>query len=240
MNDDFMEPEWPLSADIHAITTLRCGGFSRGAFRSMNPASHVGDNPLAVLRNRKLLIKRLDLPAEPVWLKQEHCNRIINAGSLGPRTADASFTFEKGVVLAILTADCLPVLLCNPITGVIAAVHAGWRGLLCGVIEAALEVIGDHAVAWLGPAIGPRAFLVGSDVRDRFLAKSLAFGAPFSAVDDRKWLLDIYSAAKIILSGKRVRFVGGGEWCTYSDPERFFSYRRDTVCGRMATLIWRE
>ncbi|MCI0655366.1 MAG: peptidoglycan editing factor PgeF [Methylococcaceae bacterium] len=240
MNDYFIEPHWPVSSDIHAVTTLRAGGFSRGAYASMNPASHVGDNPLSVLRNRKILINRLGLPAEPVWLKQEHGIRVINAGLNGCRSADASFTFEKGVVCAVLTADCLPVLLCNPITGAVAAVHAGWRGLLLGVIEAALDVIGDSQVAWLGPAIGPDAFVVGSEVRDRFLAKSPAFGSAFKAADDQKWLLDLYSVARMILSEKGVRFIGGGEWCTYSDPERFFSYRRDGACGRLSTLIWRE
>ncbi|MGH8559052.1 MAG: peptidoglycan editing factor PgeF [Methylococcales bacterium] len=240
MNDYFIRPDWPVSSDIHAVTTLRSGGFSRGAYASMNPASHVGDNPLSVLRNRKILIDRLNLPAEPVWLKQEHGIRVINAGLHGHRRADASFTFEKGVVCTVLTADCLPVLLCNPITGVIAAIHAGWRGLLLGVIEAALEVIGDYRVAWLGPAIGPDAFVVGSEVRDRFLAKTHAFGSAFKAVDDQKWLLDLYSVARMILSGKGARFIGGGEWCTYSDTERFFSYRRDGACGRLATLIWRE
>lgn len=240
MNDWFIQPDWPVSSDIHAVTTLRSGGFSQGVYKSMNPAAHVGDNPWSVLRNRKILIDRLDLPAEPNWLQQEHGNRVIDAGLLAPRKADASFTFEKGVVCAVLTADCLPVLLCNPITGVIAAVHAGWRGLLLGVIEAALEKIGAHGVAWLGPAIGPTAFVVGSEVRDRFVIKAPAFAAAFKSVANQKWLFDLYSVAGMILSDRGVGFIGGGECCTYSDPERFFSYRRDGTCGRLATLIWRE
>jgi YfiH family protein len=240
VNDFFIQPDWPVSGDIHAVTTLRAGGFSRGVYASMNPAAHVGDNPLSVLRNRKSLVDRLHLPGEPFWLNQVHGNRVIDAGKVGPRTADASFTFEKRVVCVVQTADCLPVLLCNPITGVIAAVHAGWRGLLLGVIEAALEVIGDYRVAWLGPAIGPDAFVVGAEVRDRFLAKSRAFESAFKPADKGKWHLDLYTVARMILSGKGVGFIGGGEWCTYSDPERFFSYRRDGVCGRLATLIWRE
>lgn len=240
MNDFFITPDWPVSSDIHAVTTLRAGGFSRGPYASMNPASHVGDNPLSVLRNRKILIERLSLPAEPFWLKQEHGNRVINAGKAGQRTADASFTYEKGVVCGVLTADCLPVLLCNPITGVIAAVHAGWRGLLLGIIEAALEVIGDCRVAWLGPAIGPDAFVVGTEVRERFLEKSPMFDPAFKPADSGKWRLDLYFVARMILSGKGVASITGGEWCTYSDPERFFSYRRDGVCGRLATLIWRD
>ncbi|MGR9106891.1 MAG: peptidoglycan editing factor PgeF [Gammaproteobacteria bacterium] len=240
MKDFFIEPDWPVSSDIRAFTTLRTGGFSRGAYCSMNPAAHVGDNPLWVLRNRKRLMERLDLPAEPVWLKQTHGKRVIDAGSPGERTADASFTYEKRVVCVVLTADCLPVLLCNPVTGVIAAVHAGWRGLLLGVIDAALEVIGECGVAWLGPAIGPESFVVGSEVRERFLAKSPSFDSAFKAIEHGKWLLDIYTVARMILAAKGVRFIGGGEWCTYSDSERFFSYRRDGVCGRLATLIWRE
>ncbi|MGH8547426.1 MAG: peptidoglycan editing factor PgeF [Methylococcales bacterium] len=240
MNDFFIKPEWPVSSDIHAVTTLRTGGFSRGVYASMNPASHVGDNPLAVLRNRKVLAERLRLPGEPFWLNQVHGNRVIDAGKIGPRTADASFTYDQGVVCLVLTADCLPVLLCNPITGAIAAVHAGWRGLLLGVIEAALEAIGDYRIAWLGPAIGPDAFVVGSEVRDRFLAKSQLFDSAFRPGDAKKWLLDLYAIARTILSEKGVGFIGGGEWCTYSDPQRFFSYRRDGNCGRLATLIWRE
>ncbi|MCI0734001.1 MAG: peptidoglycan editing factor PgeF [Methylococcaceae bacterium] len=240
MSDFFIQPEWPVSSDIHAVTTLRTGGCSRGVYASMNPASHVGDNPLSVLRNRRILIERLCLPGEPFWLKQVHGHRIVDAGKFSQRTADASYTYEKRVVCAVLTADCLPVLLCNPITGVIAAVHAGWRGLLLGVIEAALEVIGDYRVAWLGPAIGPDAFVVGCEVRDRFLAKSRAFDTAFEPSEQGKWRLDLYSVARMILSERGVGFIGGGEWCTYSDPERFFSYRRDGVCGRLATLIWRE
>ncbi len=240
MNAFFITPEWPVSSDIHAVTTLRTGGFSRGAYASMNPAAHVGDKSLSVLRNRQLLIARLDLPAEPVWLKQVHGNRIIDAGSAGERTADASFTVEKHVVCVVLTADCVPVLLCNPVTGMIAAIHAGWRGLLLGVIEAAVNVLGDVGVAWLGPAIGRDAFLVGSEVRDRFLAKSPAYDSAFQAVNDSRWLMDLCSVARMILSACGVRSISGGEWCTYSDPERFFSYRRDGSCGRLATLIWRE
>jgi polyphenol oxidase len=240
VNAHFITPDWPVSADIHAVTTLRTGGFSRGPYASMNPAAHVGDNPLSVLRNRQLLIERLQLPAEPVWLKQVHGNRIINAGSVGDRTADASFTFEKRVVCVVLTADCVPILLCDPITGVIAAIHAGWRGVLAGVIEAAVKVVGDSGVAWLGPAIGRDAFQVGSEVRDLFLAKSMAYDSAFKALNDSKWLLDLCSVARMILSACGVNSIHGGHWCTYSDPERFFSYRRDGNCGRLATLIWRE
>lgn len=240
MKEYFIRPDWPVPSDIHAVTTLRTGGFSRGAYASMNPAAYVGDRALSVLRNRKVLIERLALPTEPVWLKQVHGARIVDAASVGDRQADASFTFEKRIVCVVLTADCLPVLICNPDTGVVAAVHAGWRGLLHGVIEATLELIGDHRVAWLGPAIGPDAFEVGIDVRDPFLEKSRAFDAAFQARSDHKWLLDICSVARIILSANGVRFIGGGEWCTYSDSARFFSYRRDGNCGRLATLIWRE
>jgi polyphenol oxidase len=240
MSDYFIKPDWPVSSDIHAVTTLRAGGFSRGVYASMNPASHVGDNPLSVLRNRKILASRLGLPAEPVWLKQEHGNRVINARSFGRRNADATYTFEKRVVCVVLTADCLPLLLCNPTTGVVAAVHAGWRGLLLGIIEAAVKVMGEYPVAWLGPAIGPDAFEVGAEVRNRFLARSQAFSSAFKPKNDSKWLLDLYTAARTILAQCGVRYISGGGWCTYSDPERFFSYRRDGKCGRLATLIWRE
>ncbi len=240
MNEHFITPDWPVSHDIHAITSLRTGGFSKGSFSTLNLASHVGDNLLSVTKNRSFLREALSLPGEPLWLKQSHRNQVRNAAVAGSKEADASYTRDKGVVCAVLTADCLPVLLCNPDTGSVAAVHAGWRGLLLGVIEATLAELGNKKMAWLGPAIGPDAFEVGDDVRDSFVSKSDCFKPAFRAQSAHKWLADIYAISRIILRQNNVTQIYGGGFCTYSESKRFFSYRREGVTGRMATLIWRQ
>ncbi len=238
---DLIVPDWPAPSPVRTAVTLRTGGVSKGPYASWNLAAHVGDDPNAVARNRQILRERLDLPLEPVWLEQVHGNRVIHASqdAVHPPPADASFTCRPKVVCAVLTADCLPILLTDGHT--IAAVHAGWRGMLAGIIANALDLPPWRGppLAWLGPAIGPQAFEVGPEVKAAFLARWPGFAAAFHPCGDR-YRADIYHLARLILNAYGVRSICGGQFCTYSDPKRFFSYRRDGVCGRMATLIWRS
>jgi YfiH family protein len=208
----------------------------------LNLGAHVGDDPVAVRENRRRLATTLQLPMEPVWLRQVHGNRVVAAG-MGSREAeaDASFTRERGVVCAVLTADCLPILLCTGDGSHVAAVHAGWRGLAGGVIEAAVGALETNdVVAWLGPAIGPDAFQVGDEVRQMFLALDGASISAFRPSPGGRWWADLYQLARLRFGRLGIDRVFGGHWCTYGDPERFFSHRRDGLTGRMATLIWRD
>ena len=238
----WLKPDWPAPANIHAAVTLRSGGVSQGGYCSFNLAQHVGDDPEAVSQNRAILREGLALPSEPAWLTQTHSNFAVEAQcNLHTPEADASFTGNTGIVCAVMTADCLPVLLCSEDGWKIAAIHAGWRGLLDGVIDNTVRQLGSASLmAWLGPAIGPERFEVGEEVRTAYLAKSPDFTAGFKPLDSGKWLADIYQLARINLGKLGIENVSGGTWCTVSDTTRFFSYRRETVTGRMATLIWRD
>ena len=251
-NKHWLEPDWPAPANIHAATTLRTGGVSQGAYFSLNPATHVSDEADQVKQNRQIIREMLDLPSEPVWLDQIHSNRVVKAvnppypplqkGGRGDlQQADASYTNEAGVVCAVMTADCLPLLVCSADGAHVAAVHAGWRGLLAGVISNTIDAMQTQdLLVWLGPAIGPDCFEVGAEVRDAFLEKSAAFNEAFKAQSNDKWLADIYQLARIELAALDITNVYGGTHCTVTEHERFYSYRRDTQTGRMATLIWRE
>ena len=238
----FILPDWQAAPGVRALATTRRGGVSRAAWQGFNLADHVGDDARAVAANRALL--RRELPAEPVWLAQVHGVVCVDAALAAPGTqADASFTRRRGVVCAVLTADCLPVLLCDDRASVVGVAHAGWRGLAAGVIEAAVAAMdepGECLMAWLGPAIGPRAFEVGGEVREKFLARDPRAASAFAATAGGKWLCDIYQLARQRLDALGIRRVAGGEWCTANDDESFFSYRRDGVSGRMASLIWLE
>lgn len=240
--EHFLFPDWPAPACVHAATTLRTGGVSRGPYTSLNPALHVGDDREAVMQNRRLIRDRLALPSEPVWLEQIHGNKVVKAGPMsGVPQADASYTGEPGVVCAVLTADCLPLLLCSMDGVLVAAVHAGWRGLLDGVIRNTVAALDrTDLLAWLGPAIGPDRFEVGEEVRAAFMQKSSAFAEAFKPQANGKWLADIYRLARIDLNMLGVTNIYGGRFCTVTEQDRFYSYRRDTVTGRMATLIWRD
>jgi hypothetical protein len=202
----------------------------------------VGDDPRRVERNRELLARRLKLPGPPLWLHQVHgCTVVEAAGSRAGCTADAAVAKGPGRVCAVLTADCLPVLMCDRGGTRVAAVHAGWRGLADGVIEAAaarLDVRGPDLLVWLGPAIGPQAFEVGPEVRQVFVSQDPHAATAFRPGHAGRWLADIYRLAQRRLRRRGVRHVFGGGYCTVSDRERFFSYRRDGVTGRMASLIW--
>ena len=238
-----MEPDWPTPPGIRAYSTLRGGGVSQGAYDSLNLAAHVGDDPSHVTANRHQLHNSLQLPAEPYWLTQVHGNKAVRAKAKPsqPPEADASFSDKSGVVCAVMTADCLPVLFCNRKGDRVAASHAGWRGLAGGVLESTVQSLGNGGLmAWLGPAIGPKAFEVGAAVHQTFLERLGDCHEAFLQIDEHHWLADLYSLARMTLARVGVTEVYGGGECTFSNPERFFSYRRDSQTGRMATLIWRE
>jgi len=237
----WIEPDWPAPPGIRAASTLRQGGVSHAGFASLNLGAHVGDQPEHVAENRRRLALALDLPAEPVWLTQVHGCLAVAADAPEQPAADAAHTRRAGVVCAVMTADCLPVLLCSRDGAQVAAVHAGWKGLAGGVIEAAVAALGTRDIlAWLGPAIGPQAFEVGDEVRASFLGNGAELAAGFRPAGQGKWLADLYLLARRVLNRLDIADIYGGGWCTHSQPEDFFSYRRDRETGRMATLIWRE
>lgn len=241
----WLVPEWPAPAAVRACATTRRGGVSAPPYDGLNLAAHVGDDPRAVAENRRRLHAALHLPAEPRWLRQVHGVTAIDAAGHPPAVpepeADAAYSRHAGVVCAVLSADCLPVLLCDVDGTAVAAAHAGWRGLLDGVIEdtvRAMQRPGARLLAWLGPAIGPDAFEVGDEVRAAFVARDAAAAAAFRPSPRGRWLADLYRLARQRLAAVNVHAVYGGHWCTATDAERFFSYRRDGATGRIASLIW--
>lgn len=239
----WLAADWPAPPNIHAGTTTRSGGVSAGAWASLNLGDHVGDDHAAVVENRRRLVSGLVLPSEPVWLNQIHGTTVVSAVSCGVAPeADASVAQESDVVCAVLTADCLPVLFCNRSGTEVAVAHAGWRGLVGGVLAetiATMQTPVTELLAWLGPGIGSSVFEVGPEVRQAFLDRDPVQTGAFTARGD-KYLTDIYAAARRELATLGVWSVYGGEHCTVSEPERFFSYRRDGTCGRMASLIWMD
>lgn len=252
MIQSYIKPNWPAPAHIHAYTSIRClQGFSQGPYSDFNLAHHVGDDPFSVAKNRAKLREDLRFAQDPLWLDQVHGHTIVcltettNSFEVPPR-ADAIYTQRSNAVCAILTADCLPILITNREGTEIAAVHAGWRGLLDTIIEETLtHLCASHAdiFIWLGPGISQTAFEVGSDVKTAFLKKNPAFETAFVLHQTKanKWFADLYHIARIILQEQKINSANifGGNFCTYTDP-RFYSYRRDSVTGRMATLIWRS
>lgn len=234
-------PEWPVPSNVKSIITTRKGGISENNYASFNIAQHVEDNPEHVLANRSELRKLL--PSEPVWLSQVHGNRVIQANSNTSQNieADAAVTNQPKVVLSIQTADCLPLLLCNQQATVVGACHAGWKGLANDVIENTVQEMqcsAETIIAYLGPAIGPEKFEVGKEVREVFVNKHSLAAFAFVQTSADKWLADIYALARIRLSAIGVTNIYGGDFCTFSEETRFFSYRRDKQTGRMASLIW--
>ncbi len=240
---EWIVPDWPAPLNVRSLVTTRHGGVSQGPYSSLNLGSHVGDDPAAVLANRARLGEHLT--GAPLWLEQVHGTRVVDAARIGadihPPQADAAFSRQRGAVCVVMTADCLPVLFCDAAGSVVAAAHAGWRGLLAGVLEEAITAMGvpgGRLIAYLGPAIGPQAFEVGDEVRSAFIATDPNAAAAFKPSSPGKWLADIYGLARQRLAGQGVERVFGGSWCTASDADRFFSYRRDGQTGRMASLIW--
>ncbi|MCE1241085.1 MAG: peptidoglycan editing factor PgeF [Azonexaceae bacterium] len=241
MADGFV-PAWPAPPRVRALQTLRTGGCSPAPWDSLNLGDHVGDAPARVAANRAALSRRL--PAEPCWLKQVHGTLAVDAALAAKNTeADAAFARQPGAVCVVMTADCLPVLFCDRSASAVGAAHAGWRGLLAGVLEntlAAMRIAPGDTLAWLGPAIGPANFEVGDEVRSAFVEHDPAAAAQFVAGRPGKWLADLYGLARQRLRSAGVEAIYGGGSCTVDDAERYFSYRRDGTTGRMASLIWLE
>jgi len=237
-----LRPDWPAPAQVHALSTTRVGGVSQPPYASLNLGQHVGDDPVAVTENRARL--RQLLPAAPVWLNQVHGVQVVDAAQVkGVPDADASVSRQPGVVCAVMTADCLPVLFTDRAGSVVAAAHAGWRGLLAGVLEATLDAMAcppGEVLAWLGPAISCDAFEVGAEVREAFVSQHASAASAFSPLPDGKFLADLPQLARQRLNraGVPSTHCFGGEVCTVIEREQFFSYRRDGVTGRMASAIW--
>ncbi len=244
MNAMGIPAEWPAPANVVAGTTLRSGGVSQGEFAALNLAAHVGDDPVSVAENRRRFQTNFSLPNDPVWLRQVHGTRVaLGDSALTQPEADAIVTREVGVVCAVLTADCLPVVLTTEDGTEVAAAHAGWRGLCAGILEetvAAFKVPPEQILVWLGPAIAKPAFEVGAEVREQFVNKGEAAADFFSENDRGCWQADLYGLATLRLENCGVIRVFGGGFCTYTEQDQFFSYRRDGRCGRMATYIYRR
>ncbi|MDG4554816.1 MAG: peptidoglycan editing factor PgeF [Candidatus Competibacter sp.] len=235
-------PDWPTPHRVRAVSTTRRGGVSAPPYDSLNLAGHVGDDPVRVAENRRRLTATIGFSTEPAWLEQVHGIRVVAAETVdAPVVADAAWTRVAGRPCVVMTADCLPVLLCDRAGTVVAAAHAGWRGLAGGVIAATvarLRTPPTELLAWLGPAIGPDAFEVGEEVRAAFLALDADNAACFRPSPAGRWLADIDELARRQLRDLGVSAVYGGGFCTFGESERFFSYRRENRTGRMATLIW--
>jgi YfiH family protein len=244
MSLSWLEPDWGAPAGVRALSTQRAGGVSAAPYESLNLGDHVGDVPAAVTENRRRLRQAAALPAEPLWLRQIHGTRVVDLDAGPPEGgADAAYTRRPGRICAILSADCLPVLLAAE--GVVAAAHAGWRGLAAGVLEAtvaALEVAPAALSAWIGPAIGVGHYEVGAEVRDALLdghdAAATASAMNAFATNTRgRYMADLAMLARQRLARAGIRRIHGGTYCTYGSPH-YFSHRRDGRTGRQATLIW--
>lgn len=247
-----LKPEWSVPARVHAAFTLRTDGVSQPPFDSLNLGAHVGDAQPAVAENRRRVRSQLLLPAaEPHWLEQVHGADVLDLDSTKQSVAaheaptlpiaDAAFTREVGRVCAVQVADCLPVLFAATDGSVIAAAHAGWRGLAAGILEATvkrLDVDPAQLLAWLGPGICRNHFEVGAEVRAALLLHDASASAAFTANPRGRWQCDLLALARRRLIALGITQLSGGSWCTYADSARFFSFRRDGRCGRMAALIW--
>ena len=241
---EWLVPDWPAPANVRAFVTTRAGGVSTGDYASMNLGGSGGDDPANVARNR--LIVREQLPAMPRWMKQVHGTGVADIDAMGESevaTADAATASRPGRVAVVLTADCMPLFLCDDGGTRVAVAHAGWRGMAAGVIENTVRAMGgepSRLLAWMGPAIGPEVFEVGPEVREAFMAADRAAGEAFTAHKPGKYLADLYRLARQRLARAGVQRVAGGGFCTYREAGRFFSYRRKQASGRMGAFIWIE
>ena len=256
-------PDWPAPARVLAASTQRAGGVSRSSYASLNLSTGVGDHATSVARNRRILAQMLDLPAEPLWLRQVHGTTVLDldggdpsaatqrseqpsprpSTSRQPPAADGAVTSRPGQPCVVLTADCLPVLLCDATGTRVGVAHAGWRGLAGGVLESAVSrmaVDPGRLLAWIGPGIGSGAYEVGGEVLEKFAASDPDAAQYFAANANGRWQADLYGLARHRLRAAGVEAVYGGGWCTHTESERFFSHRRESPCGRMATVIWLE
>ncbi|MCC5452993.1 peptidoglycan editing factor PgeF [Rheinheimera sp. UJ51] len=242
-----LKPTWPAPSNVQAVSSTRLGGYSQGVFQGLNLGLHVGDDAATVARNRSLFQQQAAMPAEPCWLDQVHSNKVwhltkstteLNAAL--PQ-ADAAFSQQAGQVCVVMTADCLPLLVCNSAGSEVAAIHAGWRGLASGVIEHTLQQFQakpSELLVWLGPAIGPKHFEVGAEVRQAFVQQNELAASAFKPLSKDKYLADLYQLARLRLQAYGVSAIFGGDYCTYHDTAQFYSYRRDGQTGRMASAIW--
>lgn len=246
---DWIIPQWKAPDNVYAVTTTRMGGHSKYEFESMNLGDRTEDNIVSIAKNRNELYNQLDLPCEPTWLYQSHSNKVLRLyeDTNFNQNADASYTTVGNKICVVLTADCLPILLTSRTGDVVAAIHAGWRGLADNVVENTISSIlhfascrPENLLAWLGPAIGPSMFEVGEDVRDAFVQHSVQARKAFRPVpmSEEKWLANIYMLARQRLDDMGVSEISGGNFCTATQYEKFYSYRREHRTGRMASLIW--
>ena len=235
------QADWPAPARVKAWVSVRDGGISRAPYSTLNLGTHVGDEPDAVAENRRRLAADLGLPAEPNWLTQVHGRRVVDLDEPWSGPADGAVTGRTGVVCAVLTADCLPVLLADRSGSRVGIAHAGWRGLAAGILDAAVAAMKTppaELVVWFGPAIGQSAYEVGDDVLTSFIQADAAAATAFEPNERGRWQADLYALARMRLQRLGVTSIHGGGSCTYSEPERFFSHRREAPCGRIASLIW--
>ncbi|WP_076414476.1 peptidoglycan editing factor PgeF [Shewanella sp. UCD-KL12] len=237
-----MENSWHIPKGVNIAFTTRNGGISKAPYASLNLGLHVGDSEADVLKNRALIEERLFLPQPPAWLEQIHSTRVVDADNQELCQADGSFSSKRQKVCVVMTADCLPVLICDKQGSEVSAVHAGWRGLCDGIIEVALEkhsAANSELIAYLGPAIGPTAFEVGDDVREMFISLHPETAKFFVAVKaSKKYLADLQGIARYRLALAGVDEVYQSDACTFNQESDYFSYRRDGVTGRMASFIW--
>ncbi len=240
-----LQPDWPAPPQVRAISTTRSGGVSEGCYAGLNLALHVEDDPQHVAQNRQQLMSCINQEQSPVWLEQVHGQRVVDLSLVAQGEvpqADASMSQSaKTGICTVMTADCLPILICNRQGTRVAAAHAGWRGLAEGVIESTIKALqqpADQLLVWLGPAIGPEAFEVGDDVREVFLRQHYQTEAAFVKHRPGHYMADIYQLARIRLSLMGIESVYGGGYCTFSDADQFFSFRRDGKTGRQASMIW--
>ncbi len=241
---EWLVPDWPAPGGVRAFVTTRAGGVSAGEYAALNLGLQSGDEPGRVERNRAIV--RGHLPAEPRWMAQVHGTAVADLDRLGPGetpTADAATVSLPGRVAVVLTADCMPLFLCDDAGERVGVAHAGWRGMAAGVIESTVQAFGvapAGLMAWMGPAIGPEAFEVGAEVREAFVAVDPAAASAFVAHRPGKFMADLYALAHARLARAGVNRVFGGGYCTLRDAARFFSYRRVPKSGRMGAFIWRE
>ncbi|WP_145599083.1 purine nucleoside phosphorylase YfiH [Yersinia alsatica] len=235
-------PDWPAPASVKACSTTRHGGISEFPYDSLNLGTHVGDIAATVITNRQRLVEQGQLPQMPVWLEQVHGTRVLHldGSAISDVQADAVYSRVAGQVCAVMTADCLPVLFCSLAGDEVAAAHAGWRGLCAGVLEqtmAQFNAAPSSIIAWLGPAIGPQQFEVGEEVKQAFIDIDTQAAAAFIPAGTQ-YLADIYLLARQRLQAAGIHAIYGGDHCTVSEKQQFFSYRRDGITGRMASLVW--
>ncbi len=238
-------PDWPLNEKVCAFTTTRSGGMSQAPYDSFNLALHVEDQVENVVKNRLILNDQMSFESSPKWLQQTHSDIVLMSEDILPDTieADASFTISKNEICAVLTADCLPVLFSDRHGECVGAAHAGWQGLAKGILQKTIQAMSQYVkpeYAWLGPAIGPASFEVGEDVYEAYMQSNPEYKQAFKVKESGKWNLDIYQAAKIVLEAADIPYVYGGTYCTYQDEKLFYSYRRNSKTGRMATIIMRK